>query len=575
MKRKAIILLIIMLMLVPHFALASAASSDADVSVSFYNGAGKQIDCIADVNKIIAFVDIENKLSTPQKFDVYFVLTNDDAVNKLIKRTLELDGNEKVSDYMIIMDGIAPTSKSSVRFMVWTNNMDSVTQKKELLFWNELISAGNGDNLFIDINIADSRLNAATAVKDNFIVTDHNGEEASVERVLYYPAKKLIRLKLSAHAKSGVYTVSSSNVKNIDNIVVDMADEIFSTADREQNLYTSGVVGIELLKDGNVTTVAHTADDYDVRVRVVKQDRDNKERLKLFKSTDGVFTKIQEIDISGYSEEVVEIKIPCNLKAGDTVVAFVADGSGDSVAEDLVFDMDMSDIDKTDTFSAGLKGKKNIGDDFAIYLKGTTTELLEAKKFKNQYGEDIDYISFTKDANPYGIRITDDSLANKSMTAQFWIRAEDNNAANVVHLIGGSGTEENDFYANTLQVAWNGMSGVYWKNGSQPDYFDLDATEWKHITIVRDVNETDNTVKYSFYVNGELSHNNGEFQPVSFNEEEYAGLQFGAKFGTAFGAVYSPNKLELASVKIYDGAKPASRIKFDYMTEVNIYSPMN
>lgn len=572
MKRKAIILLITMILLVPHFVFADVASPDADVSVSFYNGSGKVIDHIADVNKIIAFADIENNLSIPQKFDIYFVLTDDGTVNKLIKRTLELDGNEKVADYMIIMDGIEPTSKSSVKFMVWTNGMDSVTQKKELLFWNELITAGNGDNLFIDINLVSSRLNSATAVKENFTVTDQNSDETAIERVMYYPNKRLIRLQLSANAKPGAYTVYSENVEDINDNVIYVEDEIFSISDIEQNLYTSGVVGIELLKDGNVTDVADTTGDYSARVRLIKQDRDNKDILRLYKSTNGVFTEIDEIDISGYSEDIVEITVPCVLNAGDKVVAFVSDGSDDSLAENLVFDMDLSNVDKTDTFSAGLKGKNGIGDDFAIFLKGTTSELIETKKFKNIYGEDIDYISFTKGTNPYGIRITDESLAGRSMTAQFWIRAEDNSSANIVHMIGGTGTAESDFYSNTLQVAWNGTSGAYWKNGSQPDYFSLDATEWKHITIVRDVNETSNTVKYSFYVNGELSHSKGEFQPVSFNGEERAGLQFGAKFGTAFGEVYSPDKLELASVKIYDGVRPASRIKFDYMTEADTYS---
>lgn len=236
---------------------------------------------------------------------------------------------------------------------------------------------------------------------------------------------------------------------------------------------------------------------------------------------------------------------------------------------DLVFDMDFSGVNPANTNTIGLKAKSGYGESFEIGIGEPNDAVAATKKqFRNFYGDTVDYISFTKQGtDPYAVRIRDDSLANKSFTAEFWMRVKDSTTStNRVLVAVAGGAEADNYQGNATYIEYYGRP--YYNPGTGAKWFDLSDTEWKHVAMVRTI--SNGTVGYSVYVDG--AHiGTKEAAAMTVATEEKASVFLSTMFKN-YGNAYTAENLDFASVKIYEGARTATQIANDFSSEKATYS---
>lgn len=255
--------------------------------------------------------------------------------------------------------------------------------------------------------------------------------------------------------------------------------------------------------------------------------------------------------------------------------------SGVSAASgDKMFELELSglNVDAENGTSRGLAGKEGSAENtIALYCGGLLTwgnplRRLQKNSFSNLAGTTTDYMSMwwdTGDGNANRrLAVTIPSAANKSVTAEYWIKYTKSSWNNFIAM--------KPFEDSGSQAAWAHIRGdgsnLQLRAGASQDNTPYVCPEsaWNHVVLQREL--TDNgdgttTTTAKLYVNGVYKGSNSE--TASSSEESALTVYAGAPAQT----VYCPRELSLAGLTVYEGILDEVAVKAHYNAEVDTYTP--
>lgn len=257
--------------------------------------------------------------------------------------------------------------------------------------------------------------------------------------------------------------------------------------------------------------------------------------------------------------------------------------SGVSAASgDKMFELDLSglDVDAENGTNRGLTGKKGSAENsIELYCGGLLTwgnplRRLQKSSFSNLAGTRTDYMSMWWDAGDGNanrrLAVSIPSAANKSVTAEYWIKYTKSSWNNFVSILPSAADEGN------IQAAWAHIRGdgsnLQLRAGTSQDNAPYVCAEgaWNHVVLQREL--TDNgdgktTTTAKLYVNGVYMGSNS--QTESSRTETSLTVYAGAPSTTT----YCPRELSLAGLTVYEGILDATTVKAHYDAEVDTYTP--
>lgn len=255
---------------------------------------------------------------------------------------------------------------------------------------------------------------------------------------------------------------------------------------------------------------------------------------------------------------------------------------GVSAAEgELAFELNQSAFDASAENGSARGLTDAVGSDNTIQLwcaykpgYGSPATRLVQNSFTNLTGGETDYFTMHWDGPNDGkasrrLAVALPSLANKSITAEYWMQYVDIQWSSLLAIrpIDGAESAAQSAYVNAVG---NQKTVQLRANMSKDDTpYALDNGTWHHVVLQRELEEVDGAIKTTakLYVDGAYrGSNSGTAAAI----EETAAYVYA---GAYTASEYCPTVLSLAGLKVYEGALSAETVAAHYAAEKDTYTP--
>ena len=230
------------------------------------------------------------------------------------------------------------------------------------------------------------------------------------------------------------------------------------------------------------------------------------------------------------------------------------------------------DLDVSGYLQSEMKGVTNQGSSqtAAVAVTSDSAAAITKHEFVNVQNQSVPYLTIHgAKQKERALRVADTALANRSYTAEFWVKRESTQWSYFLSLLGFDGNGE--CYAEQSVYIFssdhNALLIRAGSKGSQNGAGNWAKDEWLHLVVTRSLTESGANTKTAggLYFNG-VNYNDSNATAETVTESS-AGVIVGAYAQTD----HVCSSISVASLKIYDGILTADEMKAHYAAEKDMF----
>ncbi len=299
-----------------------AGAENISAEIVFADSLGNvHTDIIADAGELMPQIMLTNNSSLRLRGSVYLAEYDGRALESIETEGFKLLDGEKT---IVELSGIAEAlfnERKDMRLLVWSNTLTPFMKPMKVIYNGEAKRVEKGDSYWLEVNPVQT-LSAKDLKVENFVITDCDGLSVNIDEVRYYFSNNRLMLKLANVEKiKESYLIVSTNVSAVEGGIIDLSETAKPNGVYDTSLYETNIQSISLLKNGKHVFDVKEDGTYEIKIKIINQDRKTNKKLTIFKQTENSIVPIENISIADCNDEMPEITGTIYLKKGENICA--------------------------------------------------------------------------------------------------------------------------------------------------------------------------------------------------------------------------------------------------------------